>query len=158
MKNATTALAARSVATLSVAALLAACATTPTGPTVQVLPAPGKSFAAFQDEVTVCKHYASTQVEDQAQGANERSLGALLLGGALGAALGGAIGGGSGAGIGAAGGGVAGTALGGGQAMSGQGGIQQQYDNAYAQCMYAKGNQVAPAGYYTMPGSAVGAP
>ena len=153
MKNAKSA-----AAPLALAALLAGCATTPAGPTVQVLPAPGKSFAAFQDEVMVCKQYAASQVQGQAESTNERSLGALLLGGALGAALGGAIGGGEGAGIGAAGGGVAGTALGGAQALGSKGDIQQQYNNAYVQCMYAKGNQVAPAGYYTMPGRAVPAP
>ena len=36
--------------TLSALALLGGCATTPMGPTVQVLPSPGKPFEIFQQE------------------------------------------------------------------------------------------------------------
>ena len=60
----------------------------------------------------------------------------------LGAGLGAAIGGGRGAAIGAGSGAIAGTGLGMGSSANEQYGIQQQYDNAFAQCMYAKGNMV----------------
>jgi hypothetical protein len=122
--------------------LLAACAQTPMGPTVQVMPGPGKSFEAFQYDQAGCKQFAEQAVAGQAQNANQRALVGGLITTALGAGLGGAIGGGSGAGIGAASGAVAGGALGAAGSSGAQGGIQVQYNNAYAQCMYAHGNAV----------------
>jgi hypothetical protein len=111
------------------------------------MPGPGKSFDAFAADQTACKTYASSQVQGQAQAANNRAFGTAALGTLLGAGLGAAIGGAAGdAGAGAAIG--AGTGAGGGSAIAGannqndQALIQVQYDNSYAQCMYAKGNQV----------------
>jgi len=52
------------------------------------------------------------------------------------------LGGGHGAAIGAAGGAVAGTAVGASTSSKEQRGIQEQYNDAYAQCMAAKGNQI----------------
>ncbi len=129
---------------LSVLMALTGCAATPLGPTVQVMPAANKPFEVFQQDQDACKQYAAVQVGGQAETANERAIGATLLGAGLGAGLGAALGGGRGAGIGAAGGGVVGTAIGGGSSQHTQLSIQQQYDNAYAQCMYAKGNQIVP--------------
>ncbi|ERE14894.1 hypothetical protein O166_23265, partial [Pseudogulbenkiania ferrooxidans EGD-HP2] len=39
--------------------LLAACATLPTGPTVAVMPAPGKPFDVFAQEEQQCRAYAA---------------------------------------------------------------------------------------------------
>jgi len=126
----------------AVALLVSGCAQTPLGPTVQVMPGPGKSFDAFAVDQAGCKQYAEGAVAGQAQNANNRAVGAALIGTALGAGLGAAVGGGQGAAIGAGSGAVVGTGLGMGGSANEQYGIQQQYDNAYAQCMYAKGNAV----------------
>ncbi|HUC17162.1 MAG TPA: peptidoglycan-binding domain-containing protein [Acetobacteraceae bacterium] len=128
--------------------LLASCAQTPMGPTVQIMPGPGKSFDQFQTDQIVCKQFAQQAVSGQAQNANLRGLGAAALTTALGAGLGAAIGGGHGAAIGAAGGAVGGGGIGALTSSRAQNSIQGQYNNAYAQCMYSKGNQVpgfAPA-------------
>jgi hypothetical protein len=122
--------------------LLSGCAQTPLGPTVQVMPGPGKSFDAFTYDQAGCKQFAEGAVAGQAQNANTRAVGAAAIGTVLGAGLGAAIGGGRGAAIGAGSGAIAGTSLGMGSSANEQYGIQQQYDNAYAQCMYSKGNMV----------------
>jgi uncharacterized protein YcfJ len=150
-----------SVVTTSI--LIASCAETPMGPTVQVMPAPNKPFNTFQEDQILCKNYAEQQVSGQAQQANERAIGAGLLGTALGTAVGAAATGGSGRGLatGAAVGAVGGTALGMGSSYGQQGGIQVQYNNAYSQCMYSKGNQVpgfAPAVAAPLPPPQASAP
>jgi hypothetical protein len=122
--------------------VLSGCAQTPLGPTVQVMPGPGKSFEAFTFDQAGCKQYAESSVAGQAQNANNRAVGAAAIGTVLGAGLGAAIGGGRGAAIGAGSGAIAGTGVGMGSSSNEQYGIQQQYDNAYAQCMYSKGNMV----------------
>ncbi len=127
---------------LSAILLLQGCAATPMGPTVQAMPAQNKPFDVFAQEQVSCKQYASDQVSGQAEEANQRAIGTGLLTTALGAGLGAAVGGGRGAGIGAATGGVVGTAVGSGNSEHAQLSIQQQYNNAYSQCMYAKGNQI----------------
>jgi hypothetical protein len=128
------------------ALLLSACAQTPMGPTVQVLPGPNKSFSNFQSDQSICRGFAEQAVSDQAQNANVRMLGVSALTTALGAGLGGAIGGGTGAGIGAAGGALAGAGLGAMRTSSAQSSIQTQYDNAFAQCMFSLGNSVPNPG------------
>ena len=112
------------------------------GPTVQVMPGPGKSFEAFTFDQAGCKQYAESSVAGQAQNANNRAVGAAAIGTVLGAGLGAAIGGGRGAAIGAGSGAIAGTGVGMGSSSNEQYSIQQQYDNAFAQCMYSKGNMV----------------
>jgi outer membrane lipoprotein SlyB len=130
------------VAALSSSLMLAGCATEPTGPTIGVMPAQGKSFASFQADQAVCKDYASNQVRGGAQTANNRQVLTGVVGTLLGAGLGAAIGGGQGAAIGAGAGALGGTAVGAGPAQRAGYTLQQQYDLAYAQCMYARGNQV----------------
>ena len=137
----------RVFASAGVLAMLVGCAATPMGPTVQVMPGPGKSFDMFQADQAVCKNYAQQQVAGQAEAVNNRAVGGAVLGTALGAGLGAAIGSGwhnagGGAAVGAAYGASSGTAYAADASMQAQGGIQQQYDNAYAQCMYAKKEQV----------------
>src|SRR5277367_2819430 len=122
--------------------LLAGCAQTPMGPTVNVMPGPGKPFDAFQYDQSVCKQFAQQSVAGQADNANTRGLGAAALTTVLGAGLGAAIGGGRGAAIGAGAGALGGAGIGASSSSNAQFSIQQQYDNAYSQCMYSKGNMV----------------
>jgi hypothetical protein len=129
------------------AALLMGCASTPLGPSVQAMPGPGKTFDAFQSDNNSCKAFASDQVRGQADAANQRAAGTVALTTVLGAGLGAAVGGSvgdaaNGAAIGAAGGAATGSVYGAGNAANDQAMIQQQYDNAFSQCMYAKGEQV----------------
>jgi Putative peptidoglycan binding domain len=129
------------------AVMLAGCAQNPMGPTVQVMPGPGKTFDAFQADQANCKGYAGSQVQGQADAANQQAVGTGVLTTVLGAGLGAAIGGaagnaGAGAAIGAASGAGLGTAYGANGSSYAQMSIQQQYDNAFSQCMYAKGEQV----------------
>jgi hypothetical protein len=134
--------------------LLNACASEPMGPTVAVMPAPGKPFDVFQSDQAVCKQYASSEVQGGAQAANNRQVGTAVIGTLLGAGLGAAVGGGRGAAIGAGAGAIGGTAVGSGPASQAGYTLQQQYDTAYAQCMYSHGNQVPgfrPAGYAPPP-------
>jgi len=133
------------------AALASACATEPVGPTVQVYPAQNKPFEVFQNDQATCKQYASQQIAGQVDKANENGLGAAVIGTALGAGLGAAVGGGRGAGIGAAGGALVGSDVGAGSSSSAQYQIQHQYNLAYAQCMYAKGDQVIGYRPYSPP-------
>jgi hypothetical protein len=135
------------VASACLAVMLAGCAQTPMGPTVQVMPGPGKSFDMFQADQANCKGYAASQVQGQADAANQQAVGAGVLSTVLGAGLGAAIGGaagnaGAGAAIGAASGAGLGTAYGANGSAYAQMSIQQQYDNAFSQCMYAHGEQV----------------
>src|SRR5262249_23326271 len=126
--------------------LVSGCAQTPLGPTVQVMPGPGKSFDAFAYDQATCKQFAADTVAGQAQNANTRAVGTAALTTVLGAGLGAASGGGRGAGLGAASGARGGTAIGAGMSSNDQGGIQLQYDNAFAQCMFSKGNMVPGSG------------
>jgi hypothetical protein len=122
--------------------VLAACASTPMGPTVRALPPQGKPFEVFQAEQAGCKQYADDQVRGQADRANSTGVLEGVGGTVLGAGLGAALGGGHGAAVGAGLGAVGGTAVGANTSGHEQRGIQQQYNDAYVQCMVAKGNQV----------------
>jgi uncharacterized protein YcfJ len=127
---------------------LAGCATIPPGPSVMVLPSTGKSFEEFQAEDQMCRQWAAQQTETTPnEAANKNVFGTAAIGTLLGAGLGAAIGAASGnpgigAAIGAASGAVGGTAFGVGPAYASASEVQRRYDNAYQQCMYAKGNQI----------------
>ena len=131
--------------------LLAACASTPMGPTVRALPAQGKPFEQFQMEQASCKQYAEDQVRGQADRANSTGILEGVGGTVLGAGLGAALGGGHGAAVGAGLGAVGGTAVGAATSSHEQRGIQQQYNDAYVQCMVAKGNHVQQPVVYMPP-------
>jgi hypothetical protein len=139
---------ARSFILLLSAAIVGGCATMPTGPSVMVLPSPGKPFDVFQSEDLTCRNWAAQQVGQQpAEAANQNLVGGAAIGTLLGAGLGAAIGAasgnaGAGAAIGAASGLVGGTAIASGPAYSAGWETQRRYDNAYQQCMYAKGNLI----------------
>jgi hypothetical protein len=129
-------------ATLVAATLLSGCASPPMGPTAIVMPASGKPFEAFAQDQTMCKQFADGQVDNGADMSNLRQIGTVavstLLGGGLGAALRGA----HGAEIGSAMGAITGAAMGGRGSAHDQNGLQNRYNLAYSQCMYARGNQV----------------
>src|SRR5439155_23883070 len=128
--------------------LLGACATVPTGPGVMALPGIGKSFEHFQIDDTVCRQWASQQpgtTPERTAGVSTAEGAGLgtLLGAGLGAAIGAAAGHpGAGTAVGAAGGLLAGTGVGASRGEAAGHQAQRRYDNAYGQCMYAKGNQI----------------
>ncbi len=128
---------------LSGLALLAGCAMQPTGPSISVFPAPYKPFEVFQQDQYACEDYAANQVRGGAEAANNRAVGAAAVGTALGLALGAATGEGRAASFGAAAGGAVGSTIGANESQRANFSLQRRYDNAYAECMYAKGNQVA---------------
>lgn len=135
----------------SVVAALGACATLPTGPSVMVLPAPGKPFEQFQAEDAVCRQWAAQQVGGQpgAPATQNTAVGAAVgtaVGAGLGAGLGALAGhAGTGAAIGAGTGLLAGAAAGANADQASAWDAQRRYDMAYQQCMYAKGNQIPGA-------------
>ena len=127
---------------------LGGCATLPSGPSVNVLPAPGKPLDTFQREDAHCRQWAVEQVGVTPQQIHDRNLATgAVAGTAVGTGVGAVIGSvsghaGAGALIGAASGFLLGSAIG-----SDSGGIsaqdaQRRYDNAYIQCMYSYGNQI----------------
>ena len=127
---------------------LSACATIPPGPSVMVLPGTGKPFEVFQADDAMCRQWAAQQIgmspndtvnQNLATGAVLGTLAGAGLGAAIGAASGGA---GIGAAIGAASGLIGGTAIASGPAYGSGYASQRRYDNAYMQCMYAKGNRI----------------
>jgi outer membrane lipoprotein SlyB len=129
-------------------AALTGCATFPTGPSVNVMPAQGKPFDKFRSEDASCRQWAEQQQGRPTQEKYEQNVatGAVAgtaIGAGLGAALGSASGhAGTGAAIGAATGLLFGTAAGAGSGESYGREAQHRYDNAYLQCMYSYGNQV----------------
>lgn len=145
--------------------LLAGCVSVPTGPRVMALPGSGKSFEQFRRDDAECRQYALNQVGGA--GANQSAVNAgvtsAAVGTVVGAVAGAAIGGHEGAGIGAGSGLLVGSMAGTGAAQSSAYGTQRNYDNAYIQCMYAKGERVPvseslmrsraqpPSGIYYLP-------
>lgn len=127
---------------LGMGALLAGCAMQPVGPTIAVYPAPYKPFDVFQQDQDECDQYAASQVAGGAEAANSRAVGAAAIGTALGLAVGAATGEGRAATFGAASGAAIGGTIGANQSERANFSLQRRYDIAYAQCMYAKGNQV----------------
>lgn len=128
--------------------LFAGCASVPTGPSVMALPGTGKNFEQFRIDDAECRQYAQSQVGGG--GANQAAVDAGIrsaaVGTAVGAVAGAAVGGREGAGVGAGTGLLVGSMAGTGAAQSSAYGTQRNYDNAYIQCMYAKGNQVPVSG------------
>jgi hypothetical protein len=128
--------------------LAAACTTMPNGPSTMVLPGTGKSFDLFRADDFECKQFAHSQLEgataDSAQ--VESGVKSAALGTFLGAIAGAAINGRQGAAVGAGTGLVFGGLAGAGSARQSGYTVQQRYDNAYQQCMYAKGHRVPVAG------------
>ena len=127
---------------------LGGCATIPPGPSVMVMPPPGKPFEIFQMEDSVCRQWAERQAGwDANETVNENVASGAAIGTLVGAGLGAAIGSasgnvGAGAAIGAAGGMAVGAAGASEPAWRAGHEVQRRYDIAYQQCMYSKGNQI----------------
>lgn len=131
----------KAAVSLPVLMLLAGCVTVPSGPTIPVMPAEGKSLSAFEQDERACEDYAYDKVAGQVDKANSRQARHTLLGALVGAGIGAAVGDTKGAIIG----GSAGTIIGSNSSEPGyqQYSAQRRYDIAYAQCMETKGNHVA---------------
>jgi len=143
---------------LAMAATLTACATMPTGPSVMSLPGTGISFEQFRIDDAQCRQFAYEHVGGVTgqQAAQQSAVSSAVVGTVLGAAAGAAIGSvsgdmGAGAAIGAGSGLLFGSAVGQGYASASYYENQRRYDNAYIQCMYAKGNRVPVYGRFTEP-------
>src|SRR5262245_8103643 len=133
---------------LVAALVLSGCASVPPGPSVMALPGSVKSFEEFQADDAVCKQWA-TQQAGAAPGTSavNETIGGSVIGTMLGAAAGAMLGSisgsaGSGAAIGAGFGLLGGTVVGASAGQRTALTVQQRYDAAYQQCMYAKGNQI----------------
>ena len=124
------------------------CATMPTGPSVRVLPGPGIPFEQFQADDALCRQWAERQIGISPQETvNRNAASGAVVGTALGAGIGALLGAasgnaGAGAAIGAGSGLLMGSAAGANSGQMSGWEAQRRYDNAYVQCMYAKGNQV----------------
>jgi len=145
---------------LAAALALGGCAVVPpAGPSVLVMPAPGKSFPQFQAEDTSCRHAAAQWVSGEAAQASDAANGNAVLGTLFGAAIGALYGvaagnPGAGAAIGAGTGLLFGGSAGAGAATVSGAGIQYRYDVTYLQCMATVGNTapaMASGGGYSYP-------
>ena len=127
---------------------LTACVTVPSGPSVMVLPGSHKTFDEFQADGYSCQAYAQQTVglppgQVATDVATTNAVAGTLIGAAAGAAIGSVTGrAGPGAAIGAGTGLLLGSAAGSNAYGATYYGVQRRYDQAYLQCMYAKGNQV----------------
>lgn len=136
---------------LVLALALGGCATMPSGPSVAVMPGPGKTFTQFQTDDALCRQWAGQRLgmagpDDANRNTATGSVVGTVLGAGLGAALGAASGhAGAGAAIGAGTGLLLGTAAGANADQVSGWEAQRRYDIAYEQCMYAKGNQIPGA-------------
>jgi len=116
-----------------------------------VLPGTSKSFDQFRYDDSVCRQFALEQAGGKVAGqtADDSMARSAVAGTVIGALAGAAIGGNQGAGVGAGTGllmgSMAGTSAGEASAYGGQ----RRYDNAFIQCMYAKGHRVPVSGQFT---------
>jgi len=139
------------LALASAAALASGCVTAPAGPQVMALPGSGKTFTAFQQDDRNCRAWASEQIGlAPGQPLDHNTATGATIGTLLGAAVGTLFGvaahdPGAGAAIGAGTGLAVGSASGASVDAANAQALQGRYDSAYAQCMYAAGDQV-PAG------------
>lgn len=134
--------------TLVAILMLSGCATMPTGPSVLILPAPGKPIETFYNEDMICRQWAGERIGISAQDtANRNTVTGAAVGTAIGAGAGALLGAasghtGAGAAIGAGSGLLIGSATGANAGQEYGYEAQQRYDYAYVQCMYSKGNQI----------------
>jgi hypothetical protein len=130
---------------LTGAMLLGACTVIPTAPYVMALPGTGVPIERFRSDDLLCRDYAFIQIGGKSAEAasRESAVTSAAVGTAVGALAGAAIGGNAqGAAVGAGAGLLFGSLVGTDAARTSGIGTQRQYDNAYIQCMYAKGHRV----------------
>src|SRR5207244_2623856 len=77
----------KALAVVPLAALLAACATAPTGPSVMVLPGTGKSFDQFRFDDNECRQFAMASLggKDADQAMQDSGVKSAAVGAAVGA-------------------------------------------------------------------------
>ena len=129
--------------------LLSGCVSVPSGPSVMVLPGSGKSFEQFRVDDLDCRQYANYQLGGSTpdSSAANSAVTSAAIGTVIGAAAGAALGGHNDAAAGAAFGLLTGSMIGASNAGLSQYEVQRRYDNAFQQCMYARGHKVPVAGY-----------
>lgn len=136
------------ISLLALPVLLTACVSIPSGPSITSLPGTGKSFDQFRADDFECRQYARNTIDGtspadaQTDSAVKSGAVGAVVGGLAGAAIGGSSeGAAAGAGVGLLVGAMAGS-----EAATASGyNVQQRYDSAYVQCMYARGNRVPMA-------------
>ncbi|MGY1489005.1 YMGG-like glycine zipper-containing protein [Methylobacillus pratensis] len=135
------------VAALIPLLLLSACATLPPdGPSRMALPGSTKSFDQFRYDDSICRQFGLEQSGSAKTAAQDSAVTSAAVGTVVGGLLGAAVGGHEGAAVGAGSGLLVGTMAGTGMAADSYQASQARYDNAYTQCMYAKGHKVAVSG------------
>ncbi|HXZ92104.1 MAG TPA: glycine zipper family protein [Burkholderiales bacterium] len=119
----------------------------PSGPSVMALPGEGRNFDQFRADDADCRQYANMQIGNGTpqQASVNSGVASAAIGTAIGAAAGALIGGHEGAAVGAGTGLLVGSTAGIGAANASGYTLQQRYDMAYTQCMYAKGDKVPAA-------------
>jgi hypothetical protein len=134
---------------LAVVLIAGGCASIPTRPSALALPGTGKTFDQFRLDDGECQCYAFQQIGGMTaeRTAEESAVRSVAIGTVVGAVAGAAIGGHNGAGVGAGTGLLFGSIAGMDASQQSAYGSQRRYDNAYIQCMYARGHKVpVPAG------------
>lgn len=129
---------------------LGACVSMPSGPSVLVMPGTAMSFEQFRQDDAQCRLYAADQTGLSAEGAADNAaVRSAAVGATIGAVAGAAIDGRHGAGVGAGTGLIVGGLHGAGTAQVSGYEVQRRYDNAFIQCMYARGHRVPVSGHYS---------
>ena len=138
---------------LAAVLVLGGCTSFPTGPSMLVLPGTGKSFDQFRLDEGDCRQYGSSQIGGKTanEAATNSGVKSAVIGTAIGAVAGALIGGQNSAGIGAGTGLLVGSMAGAGTGEVSGDNLQQRYDFAYQQCMYAKGHRVPISGRLDYP-------
>jgi len=134
---------------LAAVVVLGGCVTVPTGPAVMVLPGSHKTLDQFYADDMACRGYANAMLgganagQAAANAATSNAVAGTAIGAAAGALIGAAAGdAGAGAAVGAGMGLLVGSTAGSNVAGYSYYTLQRDYDVAYMQCMYARGNQV----------------
>ena len=133
-------------------AVLTACASAPSAPSVIVLPGSSVSLEEFRGDDAICRDWARQEGRaTPGEAAEQDTAAGAAVGTAVGAASGAAIGAAAedpaaGAAIGAGSGLLVGSAAGSARGDRSAAAAQRRYDAAYIQCMYAKGNLVPVRG------------
>ncbi|MDR2614446.1 MAG: complement resistance protein TraT [Candidatus Accumulibacter sp.] len=129
---------------LAVLLCVGGCASYPTGPSALALPGTGKTFDRFRQDDNECQRYAFERIGGLTaeKAAEESAVRSAAIGTAVGVVAGAAIGGSNGAGVGAGTGLLLGSAIGTDASQRSAYGSQKRYDDAYIQCMYARGHRV----------------
>lgn len=129
--------------------LITACVSIPNGPSMMALPGTNKNFDQFRYDDNSCRAFASEQIGGASanQAAADSFAKSAIVGTVIGAAIGAATGNSSDAGAGAAAGLFVGSIMGAEAGNVSAYSAQQRYDNAYIQCMYAKGHRVPVSGH-----------